>query len=200
MTNLKLEQARRKFSICIDTYLFVSSVEYAYDDWAVGNIAGALGFEVDQKMFLNRSKNYKNVWNSDEQFFCPKSTDGTWNCPYFFTNVFDSRNIEGDGSHWRWFAPHDAEGLISLFESKEYFVDQLNKFFSLSEDDPLNILPDPYYWAGNEPDIFAVWLFNYAGRQDLTQQYSRWNANKKFSSQADGLPGNDDYGLFFERK
>jgi putative alpha-1,2-mannosidase len=191
MTNLPLDVPKRtiaKFKV------LTASVEYSYDDWAVGNLAGALGFEADKEMFLNRSKNYKNVWNNDVQFFCPKTTDGAWNCPDLYTYVFDGRYIEGDAWHWRWFAPHDAEGLISLFESEDYFVEQLQEFFSRSEDDPFNVLPNPYYWAGNEPDIFAVWLFNFAGRPDLTQQYARWNLDNKYSSQPDGLPGNDDYG------
>jgi len=102
--------------------------------------------------------------------------------------------VEGDAWHWRWFVPHDPEGLISLFSSKQKFVNDLSNFFSLSNLDPFNILPNPYYWAGNEPDIFAGWLFAFAGRPDLTQEYIRMVMATRYSSDVDGLPGNDDYG------
>ena len=95
---------------------------------------------------------------------------------------------------WRWFVPQDINGLIDLFGDKQYFVEQLNEFFSRSKDDITNALPNPYYWAGNEPDILAVWLFNYADRPDLTQQYSRYLLDAQYTSQPNGLPGNDDYG------
>jgi hypothetical protein len=96
--------------------------------------------------------------------------------------------------HWRWFVPHDIDGLVNLFGSTSNFISQLDEFFYRSEDDPLNALPNPYYWAGNEPDILAVWMFDWVGRPDLTQQYSRMVMTSKYTSQPDGLPGNDDYG------
>jgi len=136
-----------------------------------------------------------------EQFMCPKLRDPstgavTWNCPpwYDYLNPFDIRYEEGDAWHWRWFTPHDPQGLISLFGSVSNFVEQLTKFFEYSNLDPFNVLPNPYYWAGNEPDIFAVWLFSFAGRPDLTQKFSRMVMNTRFSSLPDGIPGNDDYG------
>jgi len=86
--------------------------------------------------------------------------------------VFDSRYIEGDAEHWRWFVPHDAAGLISLFGSAQAMVVQLTEFFEYSKLDPYNILPNPYWWAGNEPDLFAPYFFDFAGRADLTQKYA----------------------------
>ena len=53
------------------------------------------------------------------------------------------------------------------------FVKQLDKFFRLSQYWPTEWLPNPYYWAGNEHNLFSVWLFAFAGRSDLTQKYSR---------------------------
>lgn len=57
-----------------------------------------------------------------------------------------------------------------------------------------NLLPDPNYWAGNEPGLFSVWLFLFAGRPDLTQRWSRWLLTHRYGGGADGIPGNDDYG------
>jgi hypothetical protein len=81
----------------------------AYLDWAVANMAAALNNSAAAQLFYNRSKNYQNVWNADEQFFCPKSRDSTangavtWACPpwYDYLNPFDTRYEEGDAWHWR---------------------------------------------------------------------------------------------------
>jgi len=145
-------------------------------------------------LFYSRSKNYKNVWNDQYKFFCPKTTSGEWDCPPTWINVFDERYVEGDAWHWRWFVPGDVKGLISLFGSDAAFADQLDYFMYRSEFDPLNVLPNPYYWAGNEPDILAPWMFNFANRPDLTQRYVRWNMDNKYTTDPDGIPGNDDYG------
>eukprot|EP00026_Physarum_polycephalum_P007181 Phypoly_transcript_07238.p1 GENE.Phypoly_transcript_07238~~Phypoly_transcript_07238.p1 ORF type:complete len:536 (+),score=94.37 Phypoly_transcript_07238:231-1610(+) len=170
------------------------SLSYAFDDWAVGNIAQAMGIEKDVATFANRSQNYKNVWNSEKQLFCPKNLTGEWNCPDVWIDVFDNRYVEGDAWQWRWFVPHDPLGMISLFTSENYFVSQLQEFFERSKLDPSNVLPNPYYWAGNEPDIFAPYMFLFANRPDLTQEYVRWNMDNKYTTAPDGLPGNDDYG------
>lgn len=58
---------------------------------------------------------------------------------------------------------------------------------------PTYWLPNPYYWAGNEHDLFAVWLFSFANRSDLTYKYSRMIMKTQYGIEGDGLPGNDDY-------
>jgi len=143
---------------------------------------------------MNSSKNYKNVWNDEKKFFCAKDSNGTWDCPKTWLDVWDPRYVEGDAWHWRWFVPHDPYGLIELFGSNETFIEQLNEFFYRSEFDPLNVLPNPYYWAGNEPDLFAVWFFNFANRPDLSAKYSRKVMKTRYTTAPSGLAGNDDYG------
>jgi putative alpha-1,2-mannosidase len=76
-----------------------------------------------------------------------------------------------------------------MYGGKEAFVGQLTYFFDMAEYDPFNVLPNPYYWAGNEPDILSAYLFNFAGRADLTQKYARWYMHNKFTMQPDGIPG-----------
>jgi len=63
-----------------------------------------------------------------------------------------------------------------------------------AEYDPTYALPNPYYWAGNEEDLLSPFLFNYAGRMDLTSQYVKYIKDNVYTPLADGLPGNDDYG------
>jgi putative alpha-1,2-mannosidase len=91
-------------------------------------------------MFMNRSKNYKNVWNSEYRFFCPKDSNGQWHCPPIWTDVFDSRYVEGDAWHYRWFVPHDIDGLLSLFGNASY-VHNLDYLMWASQFDPLNGIP-----------------------------------------------------------
>lgn len=69
----------------------------------------------------------------------------------------------------------------------------MNIFFKWSQSWPTLYLPNPYYWAGNEHDLFTVWLYPAAGRPDLTQKYSRFIVNNFYGTKGDGLPGNDDY-------
>eukprot|EP01116_Phalansterium_solitarium_P000545 TRINITY_DN10357_c0_g1_i2.p1 TRINITY_DN10357_c0_g1~~TRINITY_DN10357_c0_g1_i2.p1 ORF type:complete len:745 (+),score=258.54 TRINITY_DN10357_c0_g1_i2:75-2309(+) len=176
-----------------DTRGCTESLEYAYDDWAVGQQAAMLGHADDAALFTNRSRQWRNLWNPQYKFFCPKNYAGDWLCPPTWVNVFDERYVEGDAWHYRFYVPHEVDALIELFGAETY-VDELTKFFELAEADNANILPNPYYWAGNEPDILSVWEFAWAGRADLTQKYSRWTMNHRFNEFPDGLPGNDDYG------
>ena len=70
----------------------------------------------------------------------------------------------------------------------------MNTFFERGQPWKTTLLPNPYYWPGNEHDLFSVWQFNYANRSDLTQKYVRWLIENAYPNRPDGLPGNDDYG------
>jgi len=78
--------------------------------------------------------------------------------------------------------------------SEEFFVGQLEIFMNQSFPLPDNLLPNPYYWAGNEPDILSPYLFDFTSRPDLTQKWSRHFLLEDFKAQPNGIPGNDDYG------
>lgn len=159
------------------------TLEYAYDDYVLSLFASAIGRQQDAETFLARGRNYQNVWNPATTHMCARERGGKFNCPISYLYTFDERYVEGDGEHWRWFVPHDPVGLIGLFGSNQSFVTQLDQFLDFSRADPYNILPNPWYWAGNEPDIFAPWMFGYAGRADLTQKWTRWLVLNKFSTQ-----------------
>lgn len=102
--------------------------------------------------------------------------------------------VEGSALQWRWAAPFEAEGLISLFKSRDYFVRELEAFFAQSKPTLGAWNPGPYYWHGNQPDQHAAYLFNTAGRPDLTQKWVRWILEHKYGDRYDGLDGNDDAG------
>lgn len=178
------------------------TLEYAYADDAIASLAKALGKEKDAQLFAEHSKYYKNVWNPETQYFQPRNASGEFvekfdplMLTYFdFDNDYTDDYVEGSALQWRWALFFDAEGLISLFKDKEYFVSELNTFFKKSNPRRGTWNPGSYYWHGNEPDIHAAYLFNYGGRPDLTQKWVRWTLENKYSADYDGLDGDDDAG------
>ena len=83
--------------------------------------------------------------------------------------------------------------MVSLFKSREFFVQELEQFFARSPAG-VGLNPNAYYWQGNQPDLYAAYLFNYANRPDLTQKWVRWILETKYGDRENGLDGNDDGG------
>jgi len=171
----------------IDTTGASWTLDLSYDSWAASTLAKALGNEADYNLFFNASHSWKQIFHPEYKFFCPKTTTGEWQCPDLWIDVFDPRYVEGDAWHYRFFVPGDVAGLVEAM-GKDYFAQQLEELMYNSEWDPSNYLPNPYYWAGNEPDILSVYEFNYAGRADLTQKYCRWQMDNEFTIYPNGLP------------
>jgi len=178
------------------------TLEYAYADDAIAKLAEALGCIEDTRLFSEHSKFYRNLWNPETQYFHPRNVSGEFvtkfkplKLTYFdFDNEYTSAYVEGSALQWRWAPFFDTEGLISLFSDKEYFVNELNDFFALSRPARGYWNPGPYYWHGNEPDLHAAYLFNRAGRPDLTQKWVRCILDNKYDTTYDGLDGDDDAG------
>lgn len=177
------------------------TLEYSTTDAAIAKLATALGHEDDAKLFANRAQFYRNVWNPETKFFQPRDTTGKFSTllqPLLLTYM-DFRGevtddyCEGSALQWRWSVAHDATGLVSLFSSRDEFVTELEAFFANSKP-AVGQLPNGYYWQGNQPDIHAVYLFNAAGRSDLTQKWVRWILKHKHDDSPIGLDGNDDGG------
>jgi predicted alpha-1,2-mannosidase len=184
------------------------TLSYAFDDSAIARVAALLGRDEDADTFGNASNNYRHLWSREHQLMCARFENGTQVCPnkiesavpFPLAGLQAVQYIEGDAWQWLWFVPHDPDGLIALFPSSAAFVERLEIFLRRTAEGPwavngpADILPAPFYWAGNEPDLLAPWLFAYGGRSDLTQQWSRWIMANKYSAKADGIPGNDDFG------
>ena len=178
------------------------TLEYAYADDAIAKLAKALGYEEDAKLFTGHSRYYRNVWNPESQYFHPRNASGEFvekfkplKLTYFdFDNEYTNAYVEGSALQWRWAVFFDTEGLISLFKDREYFVKELNDFFALSDSSRGSWSPGSYYWHGNEPDLHAAYLFNPAGRPDLTQKLVRWILDNKYGAGYDGIDGDDDAG------
>ncbi len=178
------------------------TLEFAWADDAISKLAKSLGHEDDAKLFDEHSKFYRNLWNTNTQYFQPRDAQGNFVEPFkpLLLTYMDREGkltrdyVEGSALQWRWAAPFDALGMISLFKSREYFVEELNNFFAKSDPTMAAWTPGSYYWHGNEPDLPAAYLFNEAGRPDLTQKWVRWILENKYSDSYNGLDGNDDAG------
>jgi len=178
------------------------TLEYSWADYAISRLAKELGKEEDFKLFTKHANYYKNLWNPETQYFQPRNTNGKFvekfkplQSPYTDWNEeYTNEYVQGSALQWRWAVPFDTKGLISLFKSRTYFVSELNDFFKLSKPQMATWIPDNYYWHGNEPDIHAAYLFNDAGRPDLTQKWVRWILKKKYKNNYIGIDGNDDAG------
>jgi predicted alpha-1,2-mannosidase len=178
------------------------TLEYAYADDAISKLAKALGRQEDAILFAKHANFYKNIWNTETQYFQPRNASGQFVekfRPRMLVyldpdNEYTDDYVEGSALQWRWALFFNAEGLISLFKDRKYFVDELNDFFAHSYSTIGSWYPGPYYWHGNEPDIHAAYLFNSAGRPDLTQKWVRWILDNKYGTEYDGIDGDDDAG------
>jgi len=166
-----------------------NALEYAYDDWCFSQFAGALGKDSVAKLFKKRSENYKNVYNSDIGFMQRRHADGSWVAPfdslkYGTEGGWNGKGfMEGTPYQYNFFVPQDIPGLIHLM-GKENFTRRLeyglaNNLFDL----------------GNQPCLAVPFLFSYAGKPWLTQQYSRDIATTMFNtSPYQGWAGEEDEG------
>ena len=154
------------------------TVEYAYDDWALSQYARQMAHnDSDYKILLTGSYSYRNLLNVDELFFLPRNKDD------FKLQPGMSGYKEGDKWVYSYFVPQDAKDLINLLGGNKQFASRLDS--ALSHD---VILFD------NETVFHLPYLFNQAGRPDLTQKWCRQIMLERFRNSPGGLPGNDDLG------
>ena len=184
-------------------YSVSETLEYAWEDAATAALAELLGKADEAALYRERAGYYRNLWDPETKYFRPKNSDGSWGDVHpwhssFYDDIFGTKlskaYCEGSARHWRWFAPQDPEGLIALFGGSDVFVKELNDFMEDASCASPAVDPGTGYWIGNQHDIQTPYLFNDAGRPDLTQQWVRWTLKNRFSADVDGLDGNDDGG------
>lgn len=180
------------------------TLEYAWEDGAIANLAEALGYTADAEKYTEKSMYYKNIFNPDNKYFMARNTDGSFvktfnpNVSSFIDEILPVKMAkgycEGSARQWRWSATHDIDGMIELFGSEEYFVSELEDFMEDAAPTRAFIDPGAGFWVGNQHDIHTPYLFSDAGRRDLTQKWVRWTLAERFSTDTNGLDGNDDGG------
>lgn len=168
------------------------TLEYAYTDWCVAQLAKALGKEDDAKSFYEKGQAYHNVFDKEKEWFRPRNADGTW-----VAWSEDARTkewygcIEANAYQQGWFVPHDVPGMVGLMGGRDKVIADLTNFFNKT---PSNMLWNEYFNHANEPVHFVPFLFNQLDVPWYTQKWTRYTCEKAYANKVEGIVGNEDVG------
>lgn len=183
----------------------MQTLECAYQDWTLAQMAKGLGHTDDYSYFMKRSENYKNLYDSESGWIRPKDVNGKWRDPYDpyeFQNGF----VESNGAQATWFVPHDLPGLAALMGGSEAASKKLDSSFREAEKlgftsgTAHRVHPEhrriPINY-GNQPSMQTAFVFNQLQHPWLTQYWSRKVLSAAFSglSPETGYNGDEDQGL-----
>lgn len=173
------------------------TLEYAYDDWCIAVMADDMGKRDIAENFYRRSLNYLNVFDTETGFMRGKNF-GAWVKPFDPSEV-NSIYTEANAWQYTFFVPHDISGMINLMGGDTEFVKNLDGLFSASTDLSGRHQPDitgmiGQYAHGNEPSHNFTYLYNYAGRAFKAQNKIRQIMDDLYTSERNGLCGNEDCG------
>jgi len=173
------------------------TLEYAYDDWCIAQMAKKLGKENDFKRFIKRAQSYKNIFDPSVGFMRAKM-NGRWFSP------FDPREVnfnftEANSWQYSFFVPQDIDGLIEIMGGKEAFDKKLDSLFNTTSETTGRVQSDitgliGQYAHGNEPSHHIAYLYDYVGKPWKTQQLVRRIIDRFYTNKPDGLCGNEDCG------
>ncbi|WP_201300926.1 GH92 family glycosyl hydrolase [Sunxiuqinia indica] len=183
------------------------TMEYAYQDWTLAQLAKKLGYDDDYRYFMERGQNYRHVYDPTSGWMRPKDVNGKWYAafdPYQHEHGFN----ESNAAQSSWFVPHDLKGLAELMGGEEQTVDKLNNSFQIAEKQGFTIgtshdlehhpeynrVPINY---GNQPSMQTAFIFNYLASPWLTQYWSRKVVETVYEgiSPQRGYNGDEDQGL-----
>ena len=173
------------------------TLEYAYDDWCIAQMAKLLKKQEDYQYFMMRSQNWKNIFDWETGFMRPKKNGG-WDKP------FDPREVNNnftEGNSWQYsfFVPQDIEGLIQAHGGKDKFEVKLDALFNAESKttgreqvDVTGLIGQ--YAHGNEPSHHMAYLYNYVGKPEKTNEKVKYILDNFYKNTPDGLIGNEDCG------
>ncbi len=177
-------------------------MEYAVADGAAARAAYAVGDTVNAARLNERSHSYRNYFDPETRFVRGRLSDGSWRTPFspFAAAHREDDYCEGNAWQYTWLAPHDVEGLVELFGSRELMLEKLDSLFTVSsvlEGD--NASPDisgliGQYAHGNEPVHHVLYMYSMLGQPEKTASRVREVLNTLYSTNPDGLSGNEDAG------
>lgn len=173
------------------------TLEYAYDDWCISQMAHAMGEEETAEEFGTRAQYYKNIFNKTSGFFQAKN-NASWHTPFDPTEV-NFNYTEANAWQYRFAVPQDISGLMQFLGGPESFALALDSLFEAKpktsgreQVDITGLIGQ--YAHGNEPSHHVAYLYNYAGQPWKTQRRVRQIMDELYSDQPDGLSGNEDCG------
>ncbi len=178
------------------------TLEYAYDDWCIAQLALKLNRMDIYQEFMKRSQNYKNVYDPTTGFMRPKLSNGKWADGFDPLETDEPGFVEGNSWNYSLFVPHAPEELIKMMGGNKKFVNRLDSLFTMH-------LPDKYfektedisrdgiignYVHGNEPSHHVAYLYNWTNEPWKTQKWIRYILKNQYHTGPRGLGGNDDTG------
>lgn len=173
------------------------TLEYAYDDWCIAQVAKILGKTQEYNTYLVRAQSYKNIFDAASGCMRPR-TNGAWRSPFDPREV-DFNFTEANSWQYSFYVPQDINGLIALHGGTQNFALQLDKMFNdtsgttgRQQSDITGLIGQ--YAHGNEPSHHAAYLYNFVGQAYKTQKIVRQIMNEMYSNKPDGLCGNEDCG------
>jgi predicted alpha-1,2-mannosidase len=179
-----------------------TTLEYAYDDWCIAQLAKKLGQQNIYEEFNKRSQNWRNVYDSTIGFMRPRLSDGSFKTAFDVLKTDGQGFIEGNAWNFSLFVPHDPAAMIAAMGGKKKFTAHLDSLFTMH-------LPDEFfaeteditregiignYIHGNEPAHHVVYLYDWTDAPWKTQERVRMILKNQYHSGAAGLGGNDDAG------
>jgi predicted alpha-1,2-mannosidase len=177
------------------------TVEYAFDDWTIAQMAKAMGRADIAKKFHQRAGNWRNVFDKKTGFVRARKSDGSFRTPFDPAAVgYGSDYTEGNAWEYSWYEPQDIAGLIRELGGADRFIAKLDAVFDTRVDpkefahveDISGLIG--YYAQGNEPSQHIAYLYDYAGAPWKAQQRLTQIMHTQYKPTPDGLPGNDDLG------
>lgn len=199
--NERLDVYREKGYVPLDVDRVSRTLDYAFDDYCVAQMAKALGHEDDYRRLLERSGSWKNLFHPDLKFVVPRDSAGRWMEGF---DPFSRRHfIEGNSWQYSWYVPHDVPGLLGRM-GRDLFNRRLEEGFERSArhryaahafDRAQTESLEYSVNHGNEANMQAAFLFNHSGKPWLTQKYSRAILDSYYGSTPyHGWEGDEDEG------
>jgi predicted alpha-1,2-mannosidase len=180
-----------------------TTLDYAYNDWAIACVAKAAGKQAESASFQKRALTYRTLFDKTTGFMRPKLSSGEWAEPFASNEMGYSRQWRDytESNPWQatFAAQHDPAGLTSLLGGREKLAEKLDGIFTASSAQPPNAPSDiaglvGQYAHGNEPSHHIAYLYVYAGQAHKAQRRLRDLMETMYDNKPDGLAGNEDCG------
>lgn len=178
------------------------TLEYAYNDWCIAQLAKKLGKTAIYDEYMKRAESFRNVFDANTGFMRPKHVDGNWRENFDPMDTHGQGFIEGNAWNYGLYVPHEIDTMVALMGGKDKFANSLDEIFTTEIADKYieqneDITRDGIignYVHGNEPGHHIPYLYNWTNQPWKTQERVRMILSSMYSNKEDGLCGNDDAG------